>query len=237
MGEHWMSRDSKRPEPCWEYAHPTWSFWALLFLGDLLHERLADKGKDIRVWNLQDAPKRGALAILKDGRTSKRKTGYEHFMREDEDMLNVGLWRDSSRKDWCKYDLEPDLFKNIAMTPNLYYDKRWYPDGVPAVFISMHNTKAFELTDWLLSLIAKCDRERPALHCPWRRGSAEFCREGSPAELDLRRQPTKYASHLCCCIEPRQETKIYWGGQWFDRPEKVPKKVGEWGKERHCLFP
>merc|ERR1711920_578275 len=255
---HWMSRDAKKPEPYWEYAfrdwsgprslrwghaHPTWTFWALLFLGDLLKERLGSsdrgrRGQDIEVWPLEEAREHGVLEVLKRGRKAKRTLDYKPWMREDEDMLNVGLWRDNSRKDWCKYDLEPDLFKNIAMAPDLYYDKRWYPEGVPVVFISMHNTKAFELTDWLLSVVAKCDKERPALHCPWRRGTAEFCREGSPAELDLRRQPTKYASMLCCCLEPRQETKIYWGGEWFKRPEDVPKRLKKKsGKDRNCVFP
>merc|ERR1740121_2186692 len=192
----------------------------------------------MQVWDLPAAVERGVLVVIKDGMKKVLKLQYAPYMREDEDMLNVNLWRDKSRKDWCKFDLEPDLFKNVAMQSNLYHDASWYPEGVPVVFISMHNTKAFELTDWLLSLVAKCDKERPALHCPWRRGTAEFCREGSPAELDLRRQPTKYASMLCCCLEPRQETKIYWGGEWFKRPEDVPKRLKQKaGKDRNCVFP
>merc|ERR1740121_13518 len=191
----------------------------------------------MQVWDLPAAVERGVLVVIKDGMKKVLTLKYAPYMREDEDMLNVNLWRDKSRKDWCKFDLEPDLFKNLAMQNNLYHDASWYPEGIPVVFISMHNTKAFESTDWLLSVIAKCEMERPQLSCTGRREHRPYCKDGSPEELKLRRQPTKYAPNLCCCIEPRQETKIHWGGRWFARPEDVPKTLRKGGKERTCYFP
>lgn len=258
MPVHWMSREGKKPDPYWEYAfrdwagprsmrwghaHPTWSFWALPFLCDMLHERLAassrEPGASIMAWKLQSAPKRGVLAILADGKAARepRAAKPQGFMREDEDMLNVALWRDGVRKDWCKFDLEWGLFKDgQKLDRNLYWDKKWYPDGMPVVFISMHNTKQFESTDWLLSLLAKCDRERPKLSCP-SRDLPRYCQAGSSDERRWRKQPSKYAETICCCLEPRQETKIYWAGQWFRNAADVPLKIPQVKKDRTCVLP
>jgi len=257
MPVHWMSREGKKPDPYWEYAfrdwsgprsmrwghaHPTWSFWALLFLCDMLHERLAASMRSaasIQAWKLQDAPKRGVLALLEGGQKAKepRAVKAQGFMREDEDMLNVALWRDNSRKDWCKFDLEWGLFKDgQKLDRTLYWDKKWYPDGVPVVFISMHNTKQFESTDWLLSLLAKCDKEKPKLSCRYR-DVPRFCQAGSSDERRWRKQPSKYAETICCCLDPRQENQVYWAGQWFKDVASVPMKIPQVRKERTCVLP
>mmetsp|Transcript_68155 Transcript_68155/g.197566 ORF Transcript_68155/g.197566 Transcript_68155/m.197566 type:complete len:941 (+) Transcript_68155:120-2942(+) len=255
---HWMSREGTRPDPYWEYAfrgwegprsmrwghaHPTWSYWALAFLGDLLFERFSatggrSLGGDSVHWDLQAARSRGLLQVFKEGKTIKRPNRLAQFMAEDEDMFNVGLWRDTARKDWCKFDLEWGLFKDrLQLDSNLYWDRKWYPQGLPVVFISMHNTKQFEQTDWFLSLLAKCDKERPKLSCPPTKHAPRYCEAGSGEERGLRHQPAKYVPSLCCCFEPRQQTAVYWGGRWFSLTESVPTKLAGFKKDRTCLLP
>ena len=71
-------------------------------------------------------------------------------------------------QEWCKFDLEwalfkerwqldpkpmqdskrvPELFREMASAerwpPACNSNGRWYPDGVPVVYLSMHNTKQF----------------------------------------------------------------------------------------------
>jgi len=256
MPVHWMSRESKKPEPYWEYAfrdwsgkrtmrwghaHPTWSYWALPFLCDMTFERFSATmrpGSIIDVWNLPEAQSKGLLQVLEAGRTANRKAKQEAFMNEDEDMMNVALWRDGVTKDWCKYDLEWGLYKDrMKLDKRMYWDTKWYPDGLPVIFISMHNTKPFEITDWLLSLYARCDIEPPKLSCPPGHQAPRFCEAGSTDERKVRQTPNEYIQKLCCCLEPRQQTNIFWGGQWFENPEQVPMKLQHMKKERTCLFP
>mmetsp|Transcript_20230 Transcript_20230/g.53418 ORF Transcript_20230/g.53418 Transcript_20230/m.53418 type:complete len:228 (+) Transcript_20230:363-1046(+) len=225
----------------WGHAHPTWSYWALPFLCDMTFERFSSTmrpGSIIDVWNLPEAQSKGLLQVLEAGRTANRKAKQEAFMNEDEDMMNVALWRDGVTKDWCKYDLEWGLYKDrMKLDKRMYWDTKWYPDGLPVIFISMHNTKPFEITDWLLSLYARCDIERPKLSCPAGHQAPRFCEAGSTDERKVRQTPNEYIQKLCCCLEPRQQTNIFWGGQWFENPEQVPMKLQHMKKERTCLFP
>mmetsp|Transcript_149578 Transcript_149578/g.479476 ORF Transcript_149578/g.479476 Transcript_149578/m.479476 type:complete len:511 (+) Transcript_149578:302-1834(+) len=174
---HWMSRDrypgngyeayvfdlyKEKHTMRWNHAHPTWTFWAVAFLCDLLLERYMGRsgsGQAIKAWKLQDVSRGGLMSILRAGGTSQesRAGNYQGWMIEDEDMLNVNLWRDGAAKAWCKFDLEPSLFLTRPfLQKNMYFDPQWYPDGVPLVFFSSHNTKNFESTDWLLTLLTQC---------------------------------------------------------------------------------
>ncbi|CAJ1409982.1 unnamed protein product [Effrenium voratum] len=185
---HWMSRDAKKGELYsdmnfegwsgtrtmrWGHAHPSWTYWALPFLLDLLYERFMASSRPgkIQVWDLQRAKDLGMTQVL-TGMKVSRQARYSVFMLEDEDMLNVGLWRDLATKEWCKFDLEWALFKErweVAEKP--MSDSKWYPDGVPTVYLSMHNTKQFEITDWLLSWFARCHRFTAKCHDAGARGA------------------------------------------------------------------
>lgn len=253
---HWMSRDAKKGEPYheyafrgwpgkttmrWGHAHPSWTFWALAFLNDLLYERwqVAVKPGSINVWNLPAAESRGLMEVINQNMKVERKVRYGAFMAEDEDMMNVGLWRDGVTKQWCKYDLEWGLFgMRYDVDKRLYYDNRWYPDGIPVIFTSMHNTKRFEETDWLLSLLAKCARIPAAdIKCKQGNYAPGFCKEGSSEERKLRKRPSEYMANMCCCFEPRQDTQIYWAGKWFRTAEEVPMKLPHVKGDRLCLLP
>merc|ERR1719253_982963 len=148
-------------------------------------EEVAMKMKDVRVWKLDQARSSGLLALLKkgsEGRTN-RKVIYKGWMIEDEDMLNVNLWRDGVDKAWCKFDIEPGLFiERARLDKNMYSDPIWYPDGMPILFISSHNTKGFEATDWLLNLLEHCTEKRVSLKCPSNPHDLSVCKLGSMAE-------------------------------------------------------
>eukprot|EP00439_Symbiodinium_sp_Y106_P059830 s52_g8.t1 len=256
---HWMSRDAKKGELYsdmnfegwagqrtmrWGHAHPTWTYWALPFLADLLYERFVAgfktkaKAWSIQAWDLNAASSDGLLAVMEDQRKSPRQVKYGSFMMEDEDMLNAGLWRDKATKEWCKFDLEWALFKERwQLDPKPMQDSKWYPDGVPVVYLSMHNTKQFEVTDWLLSWFARCHSFKPS-RCPTSgKAPPPQCQEDSSAERKLRRRPHQYVEDMCCCMEPRLSKWIYWGGKWFDNGQAVPGKMPGMQKNRTCTLP
>merc|ERR1719188_2847458 len=235
MPVHWMSRDDHEGNPYrvyafrgyngthtmrWGHAHPTWSFWALPFLLDTLLERLlASEGpnKSFMAWRLPEARERGLSALLEQGSLAKavRQVVPAMWMQEDEDMLNVASWRDGVEKQWCKFDLEPGLYTmRYGLEQDIYMDPYWYPNGVPVLFLSSHNTKKFAETDWLLALLTLC-RSRPASQCP--SPKRQFlddvpprCRFGTPAERALRARPADYAAQVCCCLQPRWSSPFYW---------------------------
>lgn len=260
MPVHWMSRDEHPGNPYnayafkhykgkhtmrWNHAHPTWTFWALAFLIDLLHERLLASMRphtDMRVWSLPDAPSKGLMQLLHAGEKGQtvRRAVPSIWMSEDEDMMNVGLWRDGVDKAWCKFDLEPGLFINrYGLERSLYSDPQWYPDGVPLLFLSSHNTKNFEATDWLLMLLARCSKVPPKLRCPNpTRNDLPICRAGSSVEREARRHPSEYAAQVCCCVEPRWSQPIFWHGHWYSNMSEVPQLApGGSGKSRRCVMP
>jgi hypothetical protein len=159
-------------------------------------------------------------------------------MIEDEDMMNVALWRDGVSKAWCKFDVEPGLFTERArLDKNMYADPMWYPDGLPLLFISAHNTKGFEATDWLLNLLEHCSEKRFTLQCPENQDDKRICKVGSTAERATRRDPAAYASRACCCLEPRWEKPIFYYGTWYKNMGDVPLRPRGARADRLCLMP
>lgn len=251
MPVHWMSRDAKPGELFYEYglhswkyphgmrwchAHPSWSFWATAFLADLLLKRylvgLTKPGGHVsgRLWALSNLVPIDMKSLVKNGdQVRKLHTfNFEGYMMEDEDMLNVGLWLANASKAWCKFDLEPELFTyRHWLARRLYSDPRWYQDGVPLMFFSAHNTKDFEKTDRLLTILARCSDPNVAnkSKCSWGvHDLPNTCRIGSPEEEEARLDdPETYFTSMCCCLQPRQDSHIYWGGQWYKKKEDVPQ--------------
>jgi len=70
----------------WGHAHPTWTFWALPFLGRWLRRNFRDEVLPVRAG--------GAMRALRVVNVP-----------EDEDLLNVGTWEEGGTKQWCKLDL------------------------------------------------------------------------------------------------------------------------------------
>ncbi|CAK9071770.1 Hypothetical protein (Fragment) [Durusdinium trenchii] len=72
----------------WGHAHPTWTYWALPFLGRWLRRNFRDE-------TLPATGKAIALRVVE--------------IPEDEDLLNVGLWEEKAHKQWCKFDITDPL--------------------------------------------------------------------------------------------------------------------------------
>lgn len=256
---HWMARDDVPGNPYkayaytawkgpvtmrWGHAHPTWTYFALPFLSDLLHERFlaarSANGQSFRVWDLAKAQQQGILEVLKHPEDRvERRVDYGFWMSEDEDMLNINLWRDGAKKDWCKFDLEPGLFiERYSLEKPLYWDPTWYPDGIPVAFISSHNTKNFEATDWLLKVLELCDNYGKGVKTEKCSNSLDICRAGSGAERKARLLGGGFAARVCCCFEPRWDTPIYWSGHWYKKSRDVPMNAPSGRKtKRTCVLP
>eukprot|EP00933_Yihiella_yeosuensis_P033782 TRINITY_DN27420_c0_g1_i1.p1 TRINITY_DN27420_c0_g1~~TRINITY_DN27420_c0_g1_i1.p1 ORF type:complete len:729 (-),score=126.08 TRINITY_DN27420_c0_g1_i1:617-2803(-) len=256
---HWMSRDETPGNPYrhyafkgwdgpqtmrWNHAHPTWTYWALPFLGDMMQERMAaatGRQVHIKVWDLElTRSDKTLFQILKLGEKAKAKRLAEmtNFMWEDEDMFNVNLWKHKVTKTWCKFDLEPALYTfRRGMNDNIYFDPKWYPDGLPILFLSMHNTKNTIPTDWLLKVLEICKDGRKELDCPPPdQNVLQMCRIGRPEERKIRESIEEFGNQVCCCMQPRWEYPVFWGGKWYRTLKEVPKALRS-GKERQCIMP
>jgi len=115
----------------WGHAHPTWTYWALPWLGRWLRRNFRDETLPAR--------EGGAMAALRIV-----------DIPEDEDLLNVGTWEEGGNKQWCKLDLPgPDDFTaRLQWTPgdrcrvncgDVGGDKRFHPRGVAKVFYTAHH--------------------------------------------------------------------------------------------------
>merc|ERR1712179_329653 len=81
--------------------------------------------------------------------------------------MNVMLWIADAKKAWCKFDLEPAAFmRGTMLAASTHRDDRWYPDGLPLVFIGAHNTKNSKETDLLLTLWIRCTAAGAQIDCP-----------------------------------------------------------------------
>jgi len=152
---HWMSKDDDPAYPnrpykdydykcpnCpnrtmrWGHAHPTWTHWALPFIGNLLDKYLEKK----------------MLGKIPAG-----------TICEDEDALNIGLWAVRAQKQWCKFDIPfVDLFAHFFTQDPAplhaaagFADPKWFPHGIPLVFYTAHDAKDPVKTKELLEQLTK----------------------------------------------------------------------------------
>ena len=70
----------------WGHAHPTWTFWALPFLGRWLRMNFRDETLPRRVRD-EDMGELGVMSALRIV-----------IVPEDEDLLNIGLWEEGGTK-------------------------------------------------------------------------------------------------------------------------------------------
>mmetsp|Transcript_6062 Transcript_6062/g.14491 ORF Transcript_6062/g.14491 Transcript_6062/m.14491 type:complete len:714 (-) Transcript_6062:48-2189(-) len=224
----------------WGHAHPTWTYWALPFCVNLLYMRLAAlviPEQEIALWRLSPLDDVDMQKVLSNGLKDKHKAVVEKWMVSDEPMMNVLLWMAGATKAWCKFDLEPTLYtKGKNLKPTIYADKRWYPDGLPLIFYSMHNTKNPKETDLLVTLLIYCTRSdiRARMKCQ----PEQQCHERLDTlagRIGRVETPEEYTIQGCCCVEPRVDKPFYWGGKWYKEAEEVPSR-SQSGK-RLCLLP
>jgi len=116
----------------WGHAHPTWTFWALPWIGRWLRRNFRDewlpelKGGDMSALRVTDIP-------------------------EDEDLLNVATWEEGGTKQWCKLDLPgPDDFAALLHAEpgakrctwscgDISPDRRFHPRGAAKAFYTAHH--------------------------------------------------------------------------------------------------
>eukprot|EP00039_Didymoeca_costata_P031614 m.35639 g.35639 ORF g.35639 m.35639 type:complete len:630 (+) comp8918_c0_seq1:76-1965(+) len=165
MPVHWMSRYKEEgkvidgfgvyaldypkewpPRIRWSHCHPTWTYHALPFIADALLAKL-----DYEIW----AKEPRVVKAL--GPAPPQNPSV--YMSEDEDLLNILLWRHKALKQWCKWDVEPDIFdkylRQETANQETMKDSKWYPEGVPLVIVTMHNTKHTEVIDTMLGRLAR----------------------------------------------------------------------------------
>jgi len=141
MPVHWMSRDPESSDmkdyPAgytwnflaeqpptrsmrWAHAHPTWTSESLPFLAKWTSYVLAPLATKPPLWLV------------------------EQGFLEDEDLLNIALWAENVTKQWCKFDIPGNgNFKMLlehSKTP-AFEDSKWFPSGVPLVFLTSHDAK------------------------------------------------------------------------------------------------
>jgi len=133
------------PRIRWAHCHPTWTYHALPFIADALLAKI-----DYDMWS--KLPRVVAGITAAGGRPVKTPGNY---MREDEDLLNILLWRYGKHKLWCKWDLEKGLYNNFlnGRVHDEMKDAKWFHSGVPLVFVAMHNTKEVVDSDAVLHRI------------------------------------------------------------------------------------
>jgi len=152
MPVHWMSRESffddspyrvhlfkcpgcPQATMRWGHAHPTWTYHALPFLGQLL-----------------------AGAVLPRRRCLELSEEVSEPLGEDEDMFNVGLWARGAWKQWCKWDVPVTQTwigkeeERTWPTPAFTEDPKWFPHGIPYAFYQGHGaTHTNETLTWIRS--------------------------------------------------------------------------------------
>lgn len=127
----------------WGHAHPTWTYWALPFIGRWLRKHMRDETLPaVEVKRKRGAPLRAPALRVAD-------------IPEDEDLLNVALWEEKATKQWCKFDItDPLEFRSLlewkpsygnrcstgSGCANIFGDHRFYRHGGAAkMFFTAHH--------------------------------------------------------------------------------------------------
>jgi len=132
----------------WGHAHPTWTYWALPWVGRWLRRNFRDE----------------MLPELKSGFMSALRV---KDIPEDEDLLNIATWEEGGTKQWCKFDVPgPEDFGSLleqsdnpsskcSDCTDIESDARWYPSGAAKVFYTAHHaTDPEETQDYIEKLLS-----------------------------------------------------------------------------------
>eukprot|EP00419_Tripos_fusus_P055867 CAMPEP_0172802802 /NCGR_PEP_ID=MMETSP1075-20121228/4097_1 /TAXON_ID=2916 /ORGANISM="Ceratium fusus, Strain PA161109" /LENGTH=438 /DNA_ID=CAMNT_0013641119 /DNA_START=56 /DNA_END=1372 /DNA_ORIENTATION=- len=137
LGNHFLYECAGCPTPTmrWGQAQPSWTFWSLPFFA--------------RWWGAKLA-----------GRQEQGVNTLE--IGEDEDLLNVALWREGATKAWCMYQMGgvgfvwENYFPEHAPGPSPFYgEPRFFPHGVPLGFFFSHAEKELGKVDQALEMLER----------------------------------------------------------------------------------
>jgi len=131
----------------WGHAHPTWTYWALPWLGRWLRMNFRDE----------------TLPAKEDGSMEALRV---IDVPEDEDLLNVGTWEDGGNKQWCKLDiagvedfdalLKAQVLDRCSVAcENVGGDRRFHKKGVAKVFYTAHHAVDVEQTKRYIASLKK----------------------------------------------------------------------------------
>lgn len=147
------SKEGPRRSMRWGHAHPTWTHYALPWLARWTSYVLAPDQTHGPTW-------------LKD----------QGFL-SDEDLLNCASWAEGLTKQWCKFDIPGSLlyYAYIDQVENFYdtykgwkrlhgIDSKYFPKGVPYVFLTSHNAKDPAESYDLLSQLWESGNVRQNIH-------------------------------------------------------------------------
>jgi len=146
----------------WGHAHPTWTHWALPWIGKWLRRNFLDE----------------ILPPREDGAMSALRVVD---VPEDEDLLNIATWEDGGTKQWCKYDIPSpyDFGELLDVKPgsmecnncgDIAGDSRWYPNGVARAFFTAHHAVDPENTKYYIEAIKEKQKEGPLPPPIWYHG-------------------------------------------------------------------
>eukprot|EP00434_Breviolum_minutum_P026699 symbB.v1.2.023598.t1/scaffold2170.1/size90759/2 len=138
----------------WGHAHPTWTFWALPFLGTWIRRHLRDETlPPVVLPNDVSVP-------------SLRVTEID----VDEDLLNIGTWEERGHKQWCKFDvMDPVEFQKLLMAkahdtgpsckprgpPPIVEDPLFHPNGAALVFYTAHHAVEPEVSAGIIDKLVQ----------------------------------------------------------------------------------
>eukprot|EP00928_Gymnodinium_smaydae_P053618 TRINITY_DN37566_c0_g1_i1.p1 TRINITY_DN37566_c0_g1~~TRINITY_DN37566_c0_g1_i1.p1 ORF type:complete len:562 (-),score=112.12 TRINITY_DN37566_c0_g1_i1:110-1795(-) len=130
----------------WGHAHPTWTFWALPFLGRWVGRQFT--AAPITVSAKLTPPGEGAISLLASE------------VGEDEDLLNLATWLEGGTKQWCKFDVEdPTEFDSFLRRDphggDVIRDDRFYPNGVAHAYYTAHHAVKPDQTQKYLELLTE----------------------------------------------------------------------------------
>jgi len=135
LGAYWArycpKNNCKHQSVRWGHAHPTWTYWAVPWIGRWLRMNFRDE----------------TLPVRKDGSMQALRVVN---VPEDEDLLNIGTWEDGGTKQWCKLDLPgPGDFEALLRSKagggcragcgDITSDRRWHPNAVAKAFYTAHH--------------------------------------------------------------------------------------------------
>lgn len=245
--EHYAFKDyDGRRSMRWAHAHPTYTYHAVPFFHDVLLVKYTAQlrsGASAKVWDLRADQSTDLLALLSmgaDGRVDRECTSAK-WMYSDEPMLNVHLWKANATRHWCKMDLEPDLYMTPHLAENIYWDHKWYPDGIPLMFYSVHNTKHFPETLVLLALLEACGPSAATTSpsCETLPAAArEVCDLATPEGMQeaMERDAEFFAAAACCCLSPHLTKPASWQQHDYSDSAMFPEHVrGAAQGEQMCL--
>lgn len=139
----------------WGHAHPTWTFWALPFLGTWIRRHLRDE-------TLPASAKVPALRVTD--------------IDVDEDLLNIGTWEERGHKQWCKFDvMDPAEFQKLLSAkidrdseprcrvrgpPPIVADPVFHPEGAALVFYTAHHAVQPEVSAGIIDELQKKQKKK-----------------------------------------------------------------------------